>query len=280
MGKKESILHSSLRTVEWKDNKVVMIDQTKLPNQLVYVEFSDYNQVADAIRNLVVRGAPAIGVSGAFGLALAALQSNASTKENLLEDLGKARKILFDTRPTAVNLGWGLERIMKVANSGDSVEQIKELGNEKVVLLGRQFVSFNKEKFKKLTSLPNVQYLGEKPYHELLKYVAHFDVGIIPRISSAFTKAINPKKFYEYLACGKPVVATMMPELERYEKKGILARAPDVDSFVVSLKQMIDCSNDLKLKKKRLELAKENSWQKRYEKINYLIQEKFKEKIK
>ncbi len=156
----------------------------------------------------------------------------------------------------------------------------KKLENEKFVMLGRRFVSFNKEKFKKLTSLPNVEYLGEKPYHELLKYVAHFDVGIIPRISSAFTKAINPKKFYEYLACGKPVVATMMPELERYEAKGILARAPDVDSFVVSLKQMIDSSNNPELKKKRLELAKENSWQKRYEKIDNLIQEKFKEKIK
>jgi len=56
---------------------------------------------------LVVRGAPAIGVSGAFGLALAALQSEAKTKDELLDDLEKAKKILFETRPTAVNLGWG-----------------------------------------------------------------------------------------------------------------------------------------------------------------------------
>ena len=56
----------SLRTVEWKDNSVIMIDQTKLPNSLEYVTYNDYNQVADAIRTLVVRGAPAIGVSGAF----------------------------------------------------------------------------------------------------------------------------------------------------------------------------------------------------------------------
>ena len=70
--------HSSLRTVEWKDNCVAMIDQTKLPNQLVYVKYDDYNDVAEAIRTLVVRGAPAIGVSGAFGLALASLQSKAN----------------------------------------------------------------------------------------------------------------------------------------------------------------------------------------------------------
>src|SRR3989337_1232664 len=121
-----SHIDSSLRTVEWKDNKVVMIDQTKLPNQLVFVEYDDFNQVADAIRTLVVRGAPAIGVSGAFGLALAALQSKASTKEELIGDLEKAKKILFETRPTAVNLSWGLEKIMKVAISGISIVQIKE----------------------------------------------------------------------------------------------------------------------------------------------------------
>jgi len=117
---------SSLRTIEWKDNKVVMIDQTKLPNKLEFVEYDDFNQVADAIRNLVVRGAPAIGVSGAFGLALAVLQSTATTKDNLISDLESARKTLFETRPTAVNLTWGLEKIMNVAKSGNSVEQIKE----------------------------------------------------------------------------------------------------------------------------------------------------------
>ena len=119
-------INSSLRTVELKTNKVIMIDQTKLPNKLEFVEYDDYNQVADAIKTLVVRGAPAIGVSGAFGLALAVLQSTATTKDELISDLEKAKQILFATRPTAVNLGWGLEKIMTVAKSGDSVEQIKK----------------------------------------------------------------------------------------------------------------------------------------------------------
>src|SRR3972149_4981528 len=119
-------LYSSLKTLEWKDNKLVMIDQTKLPNELVFVEFTDYNEVANAIRTMIVRGAPAIGVSGAFGLALAALHSKAITKENLLEDLEKAKKILFETRPTAVNLKWGLEMIMKVAKKGNTISEIKE----------------------------------------------------------------------------------------------------------------------------------------------------------
>ena len=76
---------TGLRTVEWKDNKVVMIEQTKLPNELIFVEYDDFNQVANAIKTLIVRGAPAIGVSGAFGLGLAALQSKAITKEEQLK---------------------------------------------------------------------------------------------------------------------------------------------------------------------------------------------------
>jgi len=118
---------SVIRTVEWKDNKVVMIDQTKLPNELVFVEYNNYNQVADAIRTLVVRGAPAIGVSGAFGMALAVLQSKTTTKDKLISDLEIAKQILFETRPTAINLAWGLDQIMNIAKSGDTVEQIKEL---------------------------------------------------------------------------------------------------------------------------------------------------------
>jgi len=104
-----------------------MIDQTKLPNELIFVEYSDYLDIANAIKTLIVRGAPAIGVSGAFGLSLAALQSNASTKDQLISDLEKAKKILFDTRPTAVNLAWGLDQIMNVAKHGNTVDQIRQL---------------------------------------------------------------------------------------------------------------------------------------------------------
>ena len=81
-----------LRTIEWKDNSVIMIDQTKLPNELIFVKYTDYNDVAEAIRTLVVRGAPAIGVSGAFGMALAVLQSSSETLEGLLSDLENAKK--------------------------------------------------------------------------------------------------------------------------------------------------------------------------------------------
>jgi len=148
-------IHPSLKTVEWKDNKVVMIDQTRLPNELIFVEFSDYNQVAVAIQTLVVRGAPAIGVSGAFGLALAALQSTATSKDDLLKDLENAKKILFETRPTAVNLKWGLDKIMEVAQQGTEVSQIKEAIIEASKKMAEDDVKINMEMGKNGSQLFN-----------------------------------------------------------------------------------------------------------------------------
>jgi len=116
----------TLRTIEWKDNSVVMIDQTKLPNELVYVTYTNYNEIAKAIKTLIIRGAPAIGVAGAFGLALAALQSKSTTKDQLITDMEKAKKTLYETRPTAVNLAWGLDKIIVVAKQGNDVSEIKE----------------------------------------------------------------------------------------------------------------------------------------------------------
>src|ERR687885_1350336 len=83
-----------LLTVTWKDDSVILIDQTKLPNKLVYVRCKDYKEVANAIKNLVVRGAPAIGVTAALGLALAAIHSKAESLNQLLADLDSAIKVL------------------------------------------------------------------------------------------------------------------------------------------------------------------------------------------
>ena len=133
----------TIRTVSWKDNSVIMIDQTKLPNILEYVTYTDFNQVADAIRTLVVRGAPAIGVSGAFGLALAALQSTATEKEELMEYLQSAKKILFETRPTAINLAWGLEKIMQVAKQAPTVDAIRNNVVEEAKKMAEEDIQIN-----------------------------------------------------------------------------------------------------------------------------------------
>ena len=134
----------TLKTVEWKDKSVVMIDQTKLPNELIFVAYTDYNDVANAIKTLVIRGAPAIGVAGAFGLALAALQSKATTKEDIIKDLEQAKKILFETRPTAVNLAWGLNKMMNVSKDCQSIDEIKKSIVEAATTLAEDDVKINK----------------------------------------------------------------------------------------------------------------------------------------
>jgi methylthioribose-1-phosphate isomerase len=103
----------------------VLIDQTKLPNKLVYVKCADHHQVADAIKKLVVRGAPAIGVSAALGLALAAQNSNATVLSGLMTELDAAFKELRATRPTAVNLFWALERVMGKAKKAKTLEDAR-----------------------------------------------------------------------------------------------------------------------------------------------------------
>ena len=122
-----------------------MIDQTKLPNNLEFVTYDDFNQVAEAIRTLVVRGAPAIGVSAAFGLALAALQSNAEEKDELIQDLENAKKILIETRPTAVNLSWGLEKIMEITKQGKTVSEIRDTVIAKAKQMAEEDINTNKK---------------------------------------------------------------------------------------------------------------------------------------
>jgi len=107
----------SLRTVKWERGAVYLIDQTQLPRRLRYVKCEDCKQLAEAVKNMVVRGAPAIGVAAAMGLALTAYHSKARTKQRLLKELSVARRVLQETRPTGMNLFWALSRVMKKARS-------------------------------------------------------------------------------------------------------------------------------------------------------------------
>ncbi|MBS1250115.1 MAG: Methylthioribose-1-phosphate isomerase [Chloroflexi bacterium] len=103
-----------MRTVKWNDEKtlVEMIDQRLLPSEFKIAEFDTYQKVAQAITDMVVRGAPAIGGAAGFGLAAAAFQSSASTPEELRRDLEEAAAVLRKARPTAVNLAWALDRVL------------------------------------------------------------------------------------------------------------------------------------------------------------------------
>jgi methylthioribose-1-phosphate isomerase len=134
-----------LLTVAWKDNSVVFIDQTKLPNKLVYVTCKNYNEVADVIRRLVVRGAPAIGVSAAFGLALAAQQSKAKSLPELMRDLDSAFKVLQATRPTAVNLFWALQRVMGKGRRAKTLEEAKRVVLNEALKMAQEDIETNRK---------------------------------------------------------------------------------------------------------------------------------------
>jgi len=162
-----------LRTIEWKNNSVIMIDQTKLPNELVFVTYTDYNDVANAIRTLVVRGAPAIGVSGAFGMALAVLQSSSESLDGLLSDLEKAKKILFETRPTAVNLSWGLEKIMEVAKQGKTVSEIRDTIITKAKQMAEEDINTNKKMGKN----------GAELFHDNDTIMTHCNAGALATVA-------------------------------------------------------------------------------------------------
>ncbi|MBI3943159.1 MAG: S-methyl-5-thioribose-1-phosphate isomerase [Chloroflexi bacterium] len=103
-----------MRTVAWYQGRVRMVDQRRIPHSLEFLDFDEYHQVAQAIQEMVVRGAPAIGAAGALGLALAAQNSTATTREGLVQDVERAAKELRAARPTAVNLSWGLDRLLAV----------------------------------------------------------------------------------------------------------------------------------------------------------------------
>jgi len=105
-----------MRTVEWDPKGVVrMIDQRLLPLEFVVLELADPAEVAEAIEDMAIRGAPAIGAAAAFGLALAARQSSAGSRQALMADLERAAALLRATRPTAVNLFWAVDRMLRCA---------------------------------------------------------------------------------------------------------------------------------------------------------------------
>lgn len=139
-------MEGKLRTIEWHEGTVKLIDQRQLPHRLVVEECKDHHQLAVAIKEMHIRGAPAIGVAAAFGLALVAFHSNASSSEELLKELEEAAVVLRNTRPTAVNLFWALERVMAKArfHQGD-VPSLKNAVIAEALLIAEEDVETNKK---------------------------------------------------------------------------------------------------------------------------------------
>jgi len=115
------------KTIEWKNNNLIVIDQRKLPQKLEMLVCTKYEQVAEAIRNMAVRGAPAIGAAAAYGMVLAANNIKKKNRVEFVKNLEKAKNELFLTRPTAVNLYWALNKIWNIIeNKNYSIAEMKE----------------------------------------------------------------------------------------------------------------------------------------------------------
>lgn len=119
---------TSFHTIKWlKHGLVSMIDQRKLPHDVIYNEYQDPAAVAGAIKDMVIRGAPAIGAAAAYGLALVPWHDETGNLEDVYQKLKGAAQILGESRPTAVNLFWAIERMMALVEEIDysSVEELK-----------------------------------------------------------------------------------------------------------------------------------------------------------
>jgi len=116
---------AELRSVEWLDGSIRIIDQTKLPSKLEYVQLRNVQEVAEAIKSMKVRGAPLIGVVSALGLALVASSSRTSERDALLREIEGAAQVIRQTRPTAVNLSWALDQILDRARTSSSTNEMR-----------------------------------------------------------------------------------------------------------------------------------------------------------
>ena len=116
-----------MEIIAWHDGKIRLLDQTRLPEEEVYLELADVAGLAAAIREMRIRGAPALGVAAAYGLALAAIASPAVDCDGLLTGLRRAAGTLTSTRPTAVNLAWALRRVLAAAEAAPDAEAARQV---------------------------------------------------------------------------------------------------------------------------------------------------------
>ena len=136
-----------LKPVDLVGDKVRWLDTRFVPWEELWRETTDYRRLAKAIKDMEIRGAPAIGVAAGFGMALAAIHSKARSVEELLKDLEEAKEVLSKTRPTAVNLFWALDRVMKkakeVAERTNSADEVREAVVEEAKAIQREDIEMN-----------------------------------------------------------------------------------------------------------------------------------------
>ena len=135
-----------MRPLEFCDGILKLVDQTKLPLEHKIVELTTYKEIADAIKTMIVRGAPAIGVTAAYGIVIAANSIDTDSNDQFFAELRKACDLIKSTRPTAVNLFWAIDRVYNkaLANKDKSITQIREIIEAEACLMEKEDVESNR----------------------------------------------------------------------------------------------------------------------------------------
>ena len=156
-----------MKAIEWLGNRVRILDQTKLPQAEVYLELTSYQDIASAITELKIRGAPAIGVAGSYAVTLGALEIEAESKDEFLKGLGDVIRTITATRPTARNLFRAIDRMAQVAAVDEDIERTKKVLIDQAVKIHAEEV----EATKKLSQF------GAKLIHNGFTILTHCNAG-------------------------------------------------------------------------------------------------------
>jgi methylthioribose-1-phosphate isomerase len=135
----------SMRTIDWNDSKnnIVMIDQTLLPGEFKVIGCNTIESLCEAIKTLRVRGAPALGAAGGFGVALSAFRSNAPILDSLMGEVQNASNTIIATRPTAVNLSWGVKRTLNAIEDANNIKEVRSFALDEAKAIADEDVEKN-----------------------------------------------------------------------------------------------------------------------------------------
>lgn len=135
-----------MRTIDWNDENesIILVDQTLLPAEFKVIQCTDLGSLSEAITSLRVRGAPALGAAGGYGISLAAARSNAGSMEEMMDELAAAGNLIKATRPTAVNLAWGVDRVLKAVGDAYDTDGIRRIALQVAKAIADEDVELNK----------------------------------------------------------------------------------------------------------------------------------------
>lgn len=138
-------MRSEIKPIYWRNDVVYILDQRLLPYKVKYLRLKTAKEIAKAIKNMAIRGAPAIGIAGAMALAITAHRSRTKTAERFLSELRQSYEVLRNTRPTAVNLFWALERVMSIVEYQKPVGELKHLILDEALKIMKEDLEANKK---------------------------------------------------------------------------------------------------------------------------------------